>query len=91
MTSNQGASIPVDIAVVVFGIGNDKKPRAARFPIALSERAMRAAEIMSLRSVAVTTDEQRALAAKLPRGRILPTGRAVVPHIRPACLQNGSP
>jgi hypothetical protein len=69
-------------ALVVFGLDGAGKARASAFNQADAERAERAAEIMSLHVLRPDSDEQHALAAKLPQGRVFASGRAFVPFVK---------
>ena len=51
-----------------------------------ADLATKAAELMGLRLLPIRTDTERALAAKVPRGRVFATGRAFVPFIKAALL-----
>jgi hypothetical protein len=53
-------------AVVLFGLGEGHKPRAAYFPAAHAEMAIKAAELMGLKAVKVAGNELSELAAQLP-------------------------
>jgi hypothetical protein len=69
-------------AVVLFGIGDGGKPRAAYFPAAHAELAVKAAKAMNLSVLKVAGPDLSALAAKLPAGRIHANGRGFVPFVR---------
>jgi hypothetical protein len=69
-------------AVVLFGHGDGGKPRAAYFPAAHAEAAVKAASLMGLRVLNVTGPETSEVAAKLPAGRIHANGRGFVPFVR---------
>ena len=69
-------------AVILFGLGDDGKPRAAYFPAAHADLAIKAAGLMGLTAVKVASPELGELAAKLPAGRIHANGRGFVPFIR---------
>ena len=71
-------------ALVVFGRDTTGKPHASAFTESEADLATKAAELMGLRLQPVQTDAERALAAKLPRGRVFATGRAFVPFIKAA-------
>jgi hypothetical protein len=75
-----------DTAVVLFGRSETGRARAAAFGHSEAELATKAAELMGLRLLPVRTDTERALVAKLPRGRVFATGRAFVPFIKDALL-----
>ena len=81
-------TIPAEIpAVVLFGRDETNKPHASCFTESEVAAAKRAAALMGMTLLPVSTDEQRALAAKVPRGRIFGTGRAFVPFIKAPLLQ----
>lgn len=78
---SQPASKPA-AAVVLFGIDENGKPKAARFRKADAALATKAAKQLHLRVLSVVDPTVAALTAKLPTGRIYATGRGVVPNIR---------
>jgi hypothetical protein len=65
-------------ALVVFGLDDTKRPHASAFVA----RQADAAGLMGMATLRPATDEQKALAAKLPRGRVFASGRAFVPFVR---------
>ncbi len=69
-------------ALVVFGLDDTKKPHASTFSAHEAALAERAAGLMGMAALRLATDEQKALAAKLPRGRVFASGRAFVPFVR---------
>ena len=69
-------------ALVVFGKDDAGKPHASAFIASDAELAAKAATIMGMQLLQVVTDEHRALAAKLPVGRVFASGRAFVPFVR---------
>jgi hypothetical protein len=73
---------PQPLALVLFGQDGDGKPRAAWFEAADIDAATAAAVTMRLRALPLTVEEGRELAAQLPRGRVLPSGRALVPFAK---------
>jgi hypothetical protein len=68
--------------LVVFGRDATGKPHASSFSQSEADLATKAAELMGLRLLPVQTDMERALAAKVPRGRVFASGRAFVPFIK---------
>ncbi len=75
---------PADIAVVVLGLDDKRKPHASAFTASEAELAVKAAGLMGMQVLRPETDDQRALAAKLPRGRIFASGKGFVPFsLRP--------
>jgi hypothetical protein len=73
---------PQPPALVAFGRGGGGKPRAAWFDVADGEAATAAATAMQLRTLPLTDDVGRDLADRLARGRVLPSGRALVPFVK---------
>lgn len=73
---------PLPPAFVVFGRDGGGKPRAAWFDVADGEAAATAATNMQLRTLPLTDDVGRDLAGRLARGRVLPSGRALVPFTK---------
>ena len=69
-------------ALVVFGKDDAGKPHASAFIAGDAELAAKAATLMGMQLLQVVTDEQRALAAQLPVGRVFASGRAFVPFVR---------
>jgi hypothetical protein len=69
-------------AVVVFGRDATGKPHASAFSQSEADLAVKAAGLMGMQVLRPETDEQRALAAKLPRGRVFASGKAFVPFVR---------
>jgi hypothetical protein len=69
-------------ALVVFGKDEAGKPHASAFTAADAELATKAATLMGMQLLQVVTNEQHALAAKLPTGRVFASGRAFVPFVR---------
>ena len=69
-------------AVVVFGLDDKGKPHASAFDVSEAKLAQKAAGLMGMRVLRPKTADQRALAAKLPRGRIFASGRGFVPFVK---------
>ncbi|WP_051439747.1 hypothetical protein [Methylobacterium sp. 10] len=75
-------------AVILFGTDEGGKPHASTFTHAEVELAERAAGLMGLRVLHITTDEHRAVAAQLPAGRIFAqSGRGFVPFVKKALYE----
>jgi hypothetical protein len=70
-------------AIIVFGLDQANKPRAASFTAEQVELATKAAELMKLRLLKVEGPELTELAARLEAGRIYASGHGFVPPIRP--------
>lgn len=68
--------------LIVFGLDDTKRPHASAFPAHEAELAEKAAGLMGMTALRLATDEQKALAAKLPKGRVFASGRAFVPFVR---------
>ena len=68
-----------NIALIVFGHDNAKRPHAATFVKEEAELAERAAAKTNMKALRVTTDEQRALASELAAGRVHASGSAHLP------------
>ena len=72
---------PQPPALVLFG-RDGNRPRAAWFAAADAEAAIAAATVMRLRTLSLADDAGRELAAQLARGRVLASGRALVPFVK---------
>lgn len=68
--------------LIVFGLDETKRPHASAFLAPQAELAEKAAGLMGMAALRLATDEQKALAAKLPKGRVFASGRAFVPFVR---------
>lgn len=73
---------PQPPALVLFGRDGGGRPRAAWFDAADAEAATAAATTMRLRALAIAEAAGREIAGQLARGRILPSGRALVPFAK---------
>ncbi len=73
-----------EAVVVVFGKDDAGKPHASWFGTADAELAIKAAALMRMRVLPVTTDEHRAAASGLATGRIFDSGRGFVPFVKMA-------
>ena len=69
-------------ALVLFGRDAGGRPRAAWFERADTDGATAAAAVMRLRALPLADEAGRGLAAQLARGRVLPSGRALVPFAK---------
>ncbi len=69
-------------ALVVFGRDDSGKAHASRFSDADAQLAEKAARLMGMHVFRPESDEHRALAAKLPRGRVFGSGKAFVPFVK---------
>jgi len=68
-------------AIIVCGRANGGKPHASVFDAGSRVGAETAAAIMNMHVIPVGDDAVRALAGKLPQGRIFGSGRAFVPFV----------
>ena len=68
--------------LVIFGLGKDQKPRAARFKLTDEEVALRAAHAMGLGIGRAETPEALTLAKGLPEGKPFATGKSLLPLAR---------
>jgi hypothetical protein len=82
MRAAADADLASGTAVVLFGLDEKRKPHASAFPAELADQAENAARLMGMRVLRLDTDEQRALAATLPQGRVFESGRAFVPFVK---------
>jgi hypothetical protein len=84
MTAHADPNLTDAPALAVFGRDATGKPHASSFTATEADLAEKAAKLMGLRLLPVQTDLERALAAKLPKGRVFASGRAFVPFIKAA-------
>jgi hypothetical protein len=68
--------------VVLFGLDETEKPRAARFSGEHTDLAARAAGLMNLTICYVNSADLATIAQQLPAGRIHANGRGLVPNVR---------
>jgi hypothetical protein len=68
--------------VVLFGLDETGKPRAARFSGEHTDLAAKAAGLMNLTICYVNSSELATIAQQLPAGRIHANGRGLVPNVR---------
>jgi hypothetical protein len=67
--------------VIVFGKDEKGKAHASFFAASDAELATKAAGLMSMQALRVTSDKLRQLGRKLPKGRVFGSGRAFVPFV----------
>jgi hypothetical protein len=79
--SVQIAARPV-AQVVLFGLDENGKPKAARFSEPQADIATKAAAQLKLRVLTVSNANVAELAAKLPNGRVHANGKGFIPTIR---------
>lgn len=69
-------------AVVVFGRDESGKPHASHFVASEAALAEKAADLMGMRFLAIKTEAERDLAARVPRGKVFASGRGFVPFVK---------
>jgi hypothetical protein len=75
-------AVTTDRVLIVFARDEKNKPHASAFDQSKAELAVKAAGLMGMHTLRVETDEQRAIAIKVPKGRVFASGKAFVPFIR---------
>ena len=80
--TSDAALTPREPAVVVFGKDEAGKPHASWFAAADAAMAERAAGLMGMRVLPVTTDKARAAALEAASGRIFASGKAFSPFCK---------
>jgi len=68
--------------LVVYGLGKDDRPHAARFDVADQPAVQKAAALMGFKLGRADGDVLLDLAKQLPQGKIFATGRSLVPYIK---------
>jgi hypothetical protein len=68
--------------LVILGLNDDRKPRAARFDFKDDALCRKAAGAMNMRVGLAKSDEAATLASKLPQGKIYESGVGLVPLVR---------
>ena len=68
--------------LVVYGVDDSGKPRAARFAGSNPDLVGKAAQAMALAVTEAATDEATEIAKKLPTGRLYSNGKGFVPYVR---------
>jgi hypothetical protein len=81
-TQQQSSSSSPLVPVVLFGVDQNGKPKAARFIEKHAELATKAAEHLNLQVLQVTAPAIAELVGRLPVGKIHANGRGFVPYIR---------
>ncbi|WP_156417948.1 hypothetical protein [Aureimonas sp. AU4] len=69
-------------AVIVFGLDDTGKPHASAFDASEATLARKAAALMGMSTLSVTTDADRSLAARVPKGRLFASGKGFVPFVK---------
>ena len=73
---------PAPVPVILFGKDEKGKAHASYFTAADAQLATKAAGLMGLHVLRVTSDKLRQLGRKLPKGRVFGSGRAFVPFVQ---------
>ena len=79
--NTQPAEAAVTPAIIVFGLDESQRPHASWFSQEDAVLAEKAAGLMGMQVLRVTTDEHRALAAELATGRVFASGKGFVPFV----------
>jgi hypothetical protein len=82
MTSQVTSDQNEKIALVVFGRDEAGKAHASAFAQGDATLATKAAALMNLRVLPIRTEAERALATRVPKGRVFASGKAFVPFIK---------
>ncbi len=80
--TNTSLENPTQPAFVVFGVGADKKPRAASFDASQPKLVAIAAELMNLTLCEVTSPAIAEVAKELPVGHLYANGSGFIPTIK---------
>jgi len=67
--------------LIVLGLDEERKPRAARFPVSQTDLVAKAAQAMNFTVCKPDGAALAELAKKLPNGRLYATGRGFVPPV----------
>jgi hypothetical protein len=81
-TQRQTSSSSPAVPVVLFGLDDHGKPKAARFPEKQADLATKAAGLLKLQVLPIIGASVSDLAGRVPAGRIHANGRGFVPYIR---------
>jgi len=68
--------------LVVYGLGKDDRPHAARFDVADQPAVQKAAALMGFKLGRAEGDVLLGVAKQLPQGKIFATGRSLVPYVK---------
>src|SRR5579863_7595178 len=68
--------------LVVIGVSDDRKARAARFDLAHEAAARKAAALMNYRVGIPKSEQAVLLASKLPEGKLFESGLGMIPLVR---------
>lgn len=76
------ALVPDTAGLIVFGLDDNQRPHASSFLRSEAQLAIKAAAMMGMRVMPVSTEVELAIAAKLPRGKIFGSGKAFTPFVK---------
>jgi hypothetical protein len=82
MKGHQKGANDAPASVILFGVDDHDKARAAVFQGKTADAARKAADQLKLRALVVTTADAQTIAAKLPAGRLQADGQGLVPYVR---------
>jgi hypothetical protein len=84
MTEHTNSSeVDTDLApVIVYGIDDEKNPRAGYFDSNEAALAVKAADSMKLKAAKVASNELAKLVSELPAGHVYEKGRKFIPIVR---------
>nr|BAT27373.1 hypothetical protein [Aureimonas frigidaquae] len=74
-------------ALIVLGLDDSGKAHASWFDDDEADTARSAASLMGMRSLPADTEALQTIAARLPHGRIFPSGKAFVPFVKAALYE----
>lgn len=87
MTAPNPTPAAVKAALIVFGKDSASKHRASIFGSNEAGKAKAAAKKVGMQVLPIASDEQRLIAAKLPKGKLTAKGVPTVPPVKPALYQ----
>jgi len=69
-------------SVVIFGLDDSGKPHASSFVASDAALATKAASLMGMKLLCVTTEHQHSVAERLPKGKVFASGKGFVPFVK---------
>nr|WP_285292805.1 phage integrase N-terminal SAM-like domain-containing protein [Aureimonas altamirensis] len=84
VANGAGDTLP---ALIVLGLDDSGKAHASWFDDDEADTARSAASLMGMRSLTADTEALQTIAARLPHGRIFPSGKAFVPFVKAAVYE----
>lgn len=82
MTDQAQADTSYTPTLVIFGKDDSGKAHASSFEECDAALAKKAASLMGMRILPVQTDVERAIAAKVPKGKVFASGKGFVPFVK---------